>query len=264
MNLLRTRLARNLPPKALRRFLPPRLIFYGHVISDDKRHPALRYYNFPARAEFEQMIGFVQDAGYRFVSLADYVNLPRNGDCLLTFDDGFREVRTVIHPILSSRSIPYAIFVCGGSSLVPCRIRHLDTSGPEFLTLNEIADLKRQGVHIGFHGNRHELMSSDWTDEAILDLIRPAAAVAEVLSAPRVFAYPFQAPGNCDRTDALIRSAGFSYVFGTEMIKPHSDHLSRISMDMPPGNVNVANTALYGLQNLAFSRSNIRRILAGT
>jgi peptidoglycan/xylan/chitin deacetylase (PgdA/CDA1 family) len=262
MITLRTLVARKLPPKVLRYVLPPRLILYGHVVSDSQQHPARRYYNFPTTTEFARLIQFLRDAGYRFVSLADYINTPNHGDCLLTFDDGFREVYSIVHPFLSNHDIPYAIFICGGSVTSPCRIRHFATTDPEFLTLGEIKHLKNQGVHIGFHGNYHELMSANWTDEAVLDLARPPEAIAKLLSAPRTFAYPFRAPDDCDRTDVLIRSAGFDYVFGTIEIKPDSSHFSRISMDAPPGNPKTTNTALYGIHGFAFSRINIRRILS--
>jgi peptidoglycan/xylan/chitin deacetylase (PgdA/CDA1 family) len=47
------------------------------------------------------------------VTLAELAREPgRNGACAITFDDGWRSVLTVAHPVLSARRIPYAVFVC--------------------------------------------------------------------------------------------------------------------------------------------------------
>jgi peptidoglycan/xylan/chitin deacetylase (PgdA/CDA1 family) len=47
------------------------------------------------------------------VGLADLAREPsRRGACAITFDDGWRSVWSVAHPVLSARGIPYTVFVC--------------------------------------------------------------------------------------------------------------------------------------------------------
>lgn len=47
------------------------------------------------------------------VKLADLAREPRrNGTCAITFDDGWRSVWTIAHPLLSTKEIPYTVFVC--------------------------------------------------------------------------------------------------------------------------------------------------------
>jgi peptidoglycan/xylan/chitin deacetylase (PgdA/CDA1 family) len=47
------------------------------------------------------------------VKLADLAREPgRKGRCAITFDDGWRSVWTVAHPLLSAKKIPYTVFVC--------------------------------------------------------------------------------------------------------------------------------------------------------
>jgi len=262
LGLLRSLLARQLSPRILRILLPHRPVFYGHLVSNDSNHPIREFYNFPSVYEFEAMIEFTLEAGYRFVSLETYLRSRSRGECLLTFDDGFREVRYVIHPILSRRNIPYCAFVCGFESIHgPCKIRNLNTQGPEFLSLDDVKYLREEGAHIGFHGNRHDPITSNWTSADILDLVRPPTAVSALLSRPWAFAYPFRAPQNFEEVDALIRSEGFEYLFGTEYWDSSMYHFGRVSIDAPSGNCQAENTALQGLRHLALSRTNIRRML---
>lgn len=47
------------------------------------------------------------------VKLADLAREPRRkGTCAITFDDGWRSLWTVAHPLLSAQQIPYTVFVC--------------------------------------------------------------------------------------------------------------------------------------------------------
>jgi peptidoglycan/xylan/chitin deacetylase (PgdA/CDA1 family) len=61
---------------------------------------------------FRQRIDAITSAR-TVVGLADLAREPaRKGTCAITFDDGWRSVWTVAHPLLSARGIPYTVFVC--------------------------------------------------------------------------------------------------------------------------------------------------------
>jgi glycosyltransferase involved in cell wall biosynthesis/peptidoglycan/xylan/chitin deacetylase (PgdA/CDA1 family) len=98
------------------RALPCLAIAY-HIITDEApdhtRTLLAPYTTEMFRADLEWLAG-----RYRFISypqlhrfVADHGRLPR-GACLLTFDDGYREVAEVAAPLLKSMGIPAVVFVC--------------------------------------------------------------------------------------------------------------------------------------------------------
>ena len=86
-----------------------RVIFVFHDLSDPSaRHHSLIYSTPPSI--FERQIGWLARR-FELVSLDEIVDSERRSQgrplAAVTFDDGFRSVREVGHPILRDRGIPY-------------------------------------------------------------------------------------------------------------------------------------------------------------
>lgn len=95
----------------------PCLVIAYHIVADEApghtRALLAPYTTEMFRADLEFLAG-----RYRFISypqlhrfVAEHRRLPR-GACLITFDDGYREVAEVALPLLESKEIPAVVFVC--------------------------------------------------------------------------------------------------------------------------------------------------------
>jgi len=79
----------------------------------------------------------------------------------ITFDDGFRSVRTEVLPFLRSKGIPFAAFVCKMAietdSLFNGPAHQLTRGGSErvFLDEDDVLALLKDGVTIGSHSASH-------------------------------------------------------------------------------------------------------------
>ena len=92
------------------------LIPYYHVISDTFLPHVSHLFEYKNSAEFEEDLGWLA-THYRPVSLDDILSviqsglsLPQNA-FLLTFDDGFSEMESVVQPILERMGIPAVFFI---------------------------------------------------------------------------------------------------------------------------------------------------------
>ena len=62
--------------------------------------------------ELEQQVASLLKRGYRGATFTDAVTAPRSGRTLaVTFDDGYRSVKTLAQPVLDSLGVPATVFV---------------------------------------------------------------------------------------------------------------------------------------------------------
>ena len=160
---------------------------------------------------FENQLLFLQDLGFRFVSLSEIEGLlmrkavPRR-TILLTFDDGRRSFLQQAMPILRKYSVPCAVFLVTG----------LVGSSAEWLTWSDIRALDGSGmVEFGAHTVHHPKLCDCKWDDIEREVSESKITVERHLGHPiAAFAYPYGGY-NRDVVNA-VRQAGFMTAFTTK------------------------------------------------
>ena len=215
-----------LPAGLLRWVLPHRFVLYGHLISDRDDCMASSRYRYPTFAAFELFYNLAERIGYHFVTLEEYFAGKWPRMILLTFDDGFAEVRE-FH---LRTNLPFALFIVTDALKIPeFGLGVFDPQAEAFLSRTDIIKLKQAGVHIGFHTRSHKRIEtlSDLAGESM-----PPDQYMDLISSPKCFAYPFSGPVDYAPVSDALFAAGYAYVFDTKS-RAGADgrHVFRISMD---------------------------------
>ena len=231
-----------MPLRMWKSLLPDRIAFYGHVISDRNLPQGARY-RYPGFRELEEFLANLRDLGYAFVSYPEFLAGGGGRKALLSFDDGFAEIRSELHPYLKSRGIPYMVFILGqpcaepGFVMEPFHSLPLATK-PAHLGRADIEALAADGVAIGYHTRTHFRVAQGTPvdDPRLRSELIPDAEVDSLLTRPKAFAYPFMAPRDFAPYDALLAEAGFKAFFDTKgMRDADGAHVFRVPMDLGVG-----------------------------
>ncbi|MGB4547783.1 MAG: polysaccharide deacetylase family protein [Syntrophales bacterium] len=95
------------------------VIFYYHMVSDDDVAHVKHLYRYKSVRTFRAELDFIL-RHYSPIALDDLLDHVRRGIILpdrvflLTFDDGFREMRDIVAPILREKGIPAVFFLNSG------------------------------------------------------------------------------------------------------------------------------------------------------
>lgn len=139
---------------------------------------------------------------YHITSLKEFINAHREGRSLpaysavLTFDDGFRNFKTVAAPMLVERKIPATVFLITDRAGEKSGAQLTDTWSSEddrhYLTWDEAKELQAQGFDFGSHTCSHphlltltETESRHELEHSHDDLIRNLAIDTPTLSYPK-------------------------------------------------------------------------------
>ena len=140
------------------------------------------------------------------------------GAFVLTFDDGFRDVRLHALPVLERLRWPFTVFLVSnlvGKEDFWTRASNPDGATYPLLNAEEIVDMQRRGVSCQSHSSSHPSLPSLDDDQLASELVQSRAALRQMLGrAVDYFAYPF---GHLDeRVVAATRSAGYRAAFSTQ------------------------------------------------
>ena len=97
-------------------FLPKQIFPTYHLVSDEDVLHVKHLYKYKTVKAFENDLELLVK-NYKMISLEEYTSLCRYPSkrkrpiCMLSFDDGMREVYDVIYPILQARGIPATFFL---------------------------------------------------------------------------------------------------------------------------------------------------------
>ena len=243
------------------RITPLPILMY-HSISDDPEPGVSPYYQVNTRpAVFRQHMQFLADHGYRTINLDQLISwLTTGGEVsafqdfrisafpkpvVLTFDDGFRDFYTQAFPVLQNHGFTATMFLPtafirdsrpvqgsrfdGSGFKVPC---HFPFRNPhcEFLTWNEVSELRKEGIEFGSHTVHHpKLVELQWPSIAS-EISDSKSYIEQRLGEPvTAFCYPFAFP-HADRAFAqtfrdLLCETGYSSCATTELgrIRPGTD-----------------------------------------
>jgi peptidoglycan/xylan/chitin deacetylase (PgdA/CDA1 family) len=126
-------------------------IFMYHHISESYAHGSPKYMHI-SPDHFEQQMVFLDQKGFRCLSLADVVTRWQGGkpqpehSFVLTFDDGYADIYKNCLPILKK---------IGGSATVFVVVKKVEEGENRFLSWQEIKELAQNNFTIGSHTMTH-------------------------------------------------------------------------------------------------------------
>lgn len=166
---------------------------------------------------FAEQMEALASRGYTVVGENDLVawqrgaSLPRRS-IVITFDDGYRSVRTHAVPVLQQHGFPAICYVSAG--LLDAGLNGKPHQAYGLMDRSEVAELAAAGVSIACHGWDHSSLRAAEPH----DLVRSTATSREVLAevtgtAPTTFAYPYG--HHDDAARAAVEQAGFDLALAT-------------------------------------------------
>jgi peptidoglycan/xylan/chitin deacetylase (PgdA/CDA1 family) len=139
---------------------------------------------------------------------------PVDGLAVITFDDGYRDNYATVAPELERRGLPATFFISTaliGSTFVPswdvkCGV------ATEWMSWDQVRDLRRQGFEIGSHTMHHVDLGRVTGADAERELVCSRERLERELGEPvRLFSYPYGQRDNITEPHrALVRRAGYA------------------------------------------------------
>lgn len=170
--------------------------------------------------QFEQQMSYLARNAYRCLTLPEVVRYLRKGgrapakSFVLTFDDGYQDVRSRACPILERFGFTATVFLVAGRMGSPS-----NWAGQEgvrsglLLSWTEARDLARQGYILGSHTLSHPRLSL-LDDQSAFEEIRNSRVLLQDLLDMQVdfFSYPYS--DSDARIERLVESAGYTAACG--------------------------------------------------
>lgn len=170
--------------------------------------------------QFKEHIQELQNGQYTVLPLNEIVDRLENGEELpdrtvaLTIDDAYASVYDVAWPILREAKLPFTVFVA---------VEGVDKQFADYMTWDQIRELRDAGVHIGHHTYTHSHLPLMSPEEIEADInLASERYQAELGFVPAIFAYPYGEYGN--EVKAVIRKIGFKAAFGQQSGVSYSGH----------------------------------------
>jgi peptidoglycan/xylan/chitin deacetylase (PgdA/CDA1 family)/glycosyltransferase involved in cell wall biosynthesis len=197
------------------KYLP--ILMYHKVVGEDFRSNHKTYITeraFSAQLEFLQQKGF-QSIGFFDLYHLVLANKPLpQKPIILTFDDGYRSMKTRALPLLKKFGMKGVFFVLADFQL---RTNFWDPQElePELLTRQEIQELVQDGMELGAHSISHrhfpKLSYADCLEE-----IRKSKEILETAFSTQVvsFAYPFGAID--EKAKQALTDSDFAFGIATD------------------------------------------------
>lgn len=166
-------------------------------------------------ARLRSQIRLLQRVGYRFITATELAERrrgapPQPGTALLTFDDGWRDARTTVVPLLEELGAVATFFVVGGW----WGGQHPNVPGPagRILTRDDASVLVNAGMDLGSHTMTHPDLRLLADAELRRQLEQSKAEVEAITGGPcRTLAYPY---GLFDsRVETAALDAGYELSF---------------------------------------------------
>ena len=136
--------------------------------------------------------------------------LPPAGAVVVTFDDGYRDTRTLAHPVLRRHGLPATLFLV--SSFMGAS-NEWDSDAPltgrPLVSWDDARELHRDGFELGGHTRTHPVLPELAPEELDREIGGSRSDLAEALGEPpEAFAYPYGRWS--DEVAEAVRRAGFA------------------------------------------------------
>lgn len=187
--------------------------------------------------QFEAHLEELKTGGYNVMALTDIVAALNSGDELpdraiaITIDDAYLSVYTEAWPRLKAAGFPFTVFV--STDMV-------DQGVHGYMTWEQVAEMKQDGVGIGHHTASHLHMASSDPSANRQELEKASQRFLEKLGfSPNILAYPYGEAGT--EVMQLVRGQGFVAAFGQHSGVAGSDpdmfYLPRFSLNEAYGDM---------------------------
>jgi len=152
-------------------------------------------------------------------------NLHQTTEALicLTFDDGYRDVYTVIAPVLARLKIKAIFFINPsflgmekGATRYVLQKNYKTTIDKTFMTREMVAALHQQGHVIGSHSTSHQRLNIEDEDVLLNEIVNSKIEIEKITQDKCIhFAYPFG--GNNDLSNEALDLAmqNYSYIYSS-------------------------------------------------
>jgi len=164
--------------KSLNRAAPrcTRILCY-HRVQDG----AADYLNVPP-ARFREQMQYLKNQDYRIVSLSDILTgKAADGSVAITFDDGWQDHFEHAFPVLKECGFTAAVFCIAGR-----------VGQPDYLTLSQINEMRRQGIEFGSHTITHPKLNALSAEDKKREILGSKKMLEEELGGEvSLFCYPY-------------------------------------------------------------------------
>lgn len=200
------------------------ILAYHRVYDDDDLYSI-------SPAQFEEHMRYLQENGYTAISMAELFAawagekpLPAK-PIVITFDDGYDDNLTNAQPIMEKYGMKGTMFIIGGF-----------VGEPDYLTWEQIQELKSRGAEIGSHTMTHGALNEMSASEREYEVGMSKKLLEDHLGVPVDFlAYPY---GGCDAAmQDILRQTGYrgacTGVAGLNSAGDNAYFLKRINIPRP-------------------------------
>jgi peptidoglycan/xylan/chitin deacetylase (PgdA/CDA1 family) len=167
--------------------------------------------------EFREFCDFFQKY-FEVISLGELcrrlrLGEPIGGTLSISFDDGYRDNRTIAAPILAERGLPATFFIATGfvgTDRVPPWDRDLGIKS-EWMNWAEVTELKEMGFELGAHTVNHVDLGQVQGAEAREEISESRTRLeSETGAEVRAFSYPFGGVQHfTEENRELVKELGF-------------------------------------------------------
>ena len=157
------------------------------------------------KIKFISQINYLKNNNIRFTTLDNLFD--DSTGCLVTFDDGYKDILHNAVKFLIENDIPCLIFVCP---------EYLKSSSNYYINIDELKELARNPlITIGSHSFNHVPLKDCNDDKLEFELRDSKKFIEEIISKKvKAISYPF---GSFDyRTVKFAKKAGYDYGFTTK------------------------------------------------
>ena len=228
-----------------------------HAVEDVVRPPAYKHFYVTAK-EFRRQMRELKARGYEAITL-DRLHDAQNGigaplprkPIVLTFDDGYENVLTNAHPILTEMNWPYTVYLV--TDRIGGRNEWVIPEGFEatpLLSLAQIAEMRAYaGVAFEAHTATHPKLAEIAPDAARREISDGKSRLEQLLQKPlRHFCYPYGSYNHA--VVEAVRNAGFVTATTTNFGRARQSddplllprvsiyHVPPFSLDYGPGALN--------------------------
>lgn len=180
----------------------------------DALRPGVRYLgNYVAPEAFLQQLDALLEWGYRTIGFDDWLQHVTHGaplperPVILTFDDGYTCFDRHAWPALRARKMGAVVFLVSGQ-IGGTNAWDAEEQQEQLLDAGRIRALQSEGVVFGSHTHTHRALAQLSAAEALDELARSRATLAELLDRDvNVVSYPFSNQSALVRD--LARQAGY-------------------------------------------------------
>ncbi len=174
----------------------------------DERYPATNI----RVDQFDAHIAEFTSGKYHVLPLSEIISAFASGKPLpdravaITIDDAFRSVYDVAWPRLRKAKLPFTLFVA---------TRPVEQGLPDFMTWDQIRELRDGGATIGAHSDTHLHMADQTAATNRAEIAKSTEILERELGTkPTLFAYPFGEASAA--VMAVVKKSGYQAAFGQQ------------------------------------------------